>query len=328
MTESLVAAYGTPNTLDQADGVQAYVLAARVVSDVDAYYLGLTWWRPTNAPSITCSALLYPDTNLPPLASKDFNAAPLLAGTNTILFDTPVLVSANTFVRTGILTNRYAVTIGLAPPIWPYSNGSHLSAPDDNNGCLQLTTAGVYVWPAIASGNKSNFFVGPLIEPVIPARGRSTFILGLNRLRKRTHRLPLLVRGTTVPVTSQQEVRYRFTSFGRKWEFTMFTDRIDSTSLERVQAGVTADSQGLPYDPTAATVRFAFLSSQLAKPQSGDWKTGSWDVTRIGSYVAQCNVGAGGAVQLAAGNYYTWIQINDPVAGEIPAEQIAKLIVV
>lgn len=327
MTESLVAAYGTPNTLDQADGVQAYVLATRVKADIDAYYLGLTWWRPTNAPSITCSALLYPDTNLAPLASEDFDAAPLSGGTNTILFDTPILVSANTFVRTGILTNRYAVTIGLAPPIWPYSNGSHLSAPDDNNGCLATTTAGVYAWPGTASGNKSNFFVGPLIEPVTAQR-RSIFVLGLGRLKTlRTHRLPLLVRGATLPVTSQQEIRFRVTSFGRKWKFTMFTDRIDSTSLARVQAGVTADSQGLPYDPTAATVRWAFLESQLAKPQAGDWKTGTWDVTRIGSYVAQCNVGDGGAVQLAAGNYYAWIQINDPVAGEIPAEQIAKLIV-
>ena len=325
MTESLVAAYGTPDTLDQADGVQAYVLAARVASDVDAYYEGVTWWRPTNAPGITCSALLYPDTDLPPLASKDFDAGPLAPGTNTILFDTPVLVSAGTVVRPGILTRRYAVTTN-AP--WPYSNGSHLSAPDSGNGCLVGTTAGVYAWPSIPSANESNFFVGPLISPVIPARGRSIFILGLNKLRKRTHRLPLLVRGTTVPVTSQQEVRYRFTSFGRKWKFTMFTDRIDSTSLARVEAGVTADSQGLPYDPTAATVRFAFLPSQLAKPAPGDWKTGTWDVTRIGSYVAQCNVGDGGAVQLAAGNYYTWIQINDPVAGEIPAEQIAKLIVV
>ena len=325
MSESLVAAYGTPAIADQADGLQVYVLAARVKSDVDAYYEGITWWRPTNAPGITCSALLYPDTNLPPLASKDFDAAPLAPGTNTILFDTPVLVSANTFVRTGVLTRRYAVTTN-AP--WPYSNGSHLSAPDDNNGCLQLTTAGVYVWPAIASGNKSNFFVGPLISPVVATRARSIFVMGLRQLAPLARRVPLLLRGATIPVSSQQEVRYRFTSFRRKWGFTMFTDRIDSTSLARVQIGVTADSNGLPYNPTSATVQMAFLTSQLDKPNPGDWKTSSWDVTRIGSYVAQCNVGSGGAVELQPGNYYTWIKITDPVAGEIPIEQVAKLIVV
>lgn len=328
MSETLVTAYGTPVTLDQADGVQAYVLAARVKADVDAYYEGLTWWRPTNAPSITCSALLYPDTNLPPLASKDFNAAPLAPGTNSIFFDTPVLVSANTFVRTGVLTNRYAVTIGLAPPIWPYSNGSHLSAPDDNNGCLQLTTAGVYVWPAIASGNKSNFFVGPIITPAVAPRGRSIFVFGLRTLSHRTLRRPLVVTSRPAPVSAQREVRYRFTSFGKKWSFVMFTERIEASQTARVDVGVTADSQGLPYDPTSATVQFAFLSSQLAKPAPGDWVSGSWDVTRIGSYVAQCNVGSNGVTTLTAGNYYTWIKITDPVAGEIPIEQIAKLIVV
>lgn len=108
----------------------------------------------------------------------------------------------------------------------------------------------------------------------------------------------------------------------------MLTDRIDSTSLERVQAGVEADADGLPYDPTAATVVFAFMSTALAKPQAGDWKTGNWDVTRIGSYVAQCNVGDGGAVELQPGNYYAWIRITDAAAGETPIEQLGKLIVV
>lgn len=108
----------------------------------------------------------------------------------------------------------------------------------------------------------------------------------------------------------------------------MFTERVEAMSTARIDVGVTADSQGLPYDPTSATVQFACLSSQLAKPAPGDWVAGSWDVTRIGSYVAQLNVGPDGVVTLAAGTYYVWIKITDPVAGEIPIEQIAKLIVV
>jgi len=122
-------------------------------------------------------------------------------------------------------------------------------------------------------------------------------------------------------------VRYRFSSFERKWGITMFTERIDSTSLERVQAGVEADSDGLPYDPTGATVAFAFLTSNLDKPEAGDWKAGTWDVTRIGTHVAEALVGTGGVVALAAGNYYVWIKITDATAGETPAEQLAKLIV-
>lgn len=130
-----------------------------------------------------------------------------------------------------------------------------------------------------------------------------------------------------VTSTGAEPVRYRFSSFGRKWRFYMFTDRIDSSFTQRVQVGVEADSAGLPYDPTDATVQFAFLTSFLDKPDPGDWKSGSWDVTRIGSYVAQCNVGAAGVIELQPGNYYVWMKITDPVAGETPGDQLAKLIV-
>jgi hypothetical protein len=107
----------------------------------------------------------------------------------------------------------------------------------------------------------------------------------------------------------------------------MITERISSLTLEQVQAAVQADSNGLPYVPTSAAVAFAFLESRLADPVSGDWKTGSWDVTRIGTYVAQCKVGPGGAATLAVGEYYVWLRITDTTAGETPIEPIGKLIV-
>lgn len=108
----------------------------------------------------------------------------------------------------------------------------------------------------------------------------------------------------------------------------MLTERINSLTLERVQAGVEADADGLPYDPTDATVAFAFLTDALTKPDVSDWENGTWDVTRIGSYVAQILVGDGGAVELQAGNYYAWIRITDATAGETPIDQLGKLIVV
>lgn len=107
----------------------------------------------------------------------------------------------------------------------------------------------------------------------------------------------------------------------------MITERISVISLERVQAIISADSGGLPYNPTAATVEFAFLESARANPASGDWKTGSWDTTRIGTYAAQCKVGSGGAVSLAIGEYYVWIRITDAASGETPIIPIAKLVV-
>lgn len=108
----------------------------------------------------------------------------------------------------------------------------------------------------------------------------------------------------------------------------MLTEQINSLTLERVQAGVEADADGLPYDPTDATVAFAFLTSALTKPTAPDWENGTWDVTRIGSYVAQILVGDGGAAELQPGNYYVWIRITDATAGETPIDQLGKLIVV
>lgn len=105
----------------------------------------------------------------------------------------------------------------------------------------------------------------------------------------------------------------------------MITQRVSSLSKARVQAAVQADSDGLPYDPTGATVEFSFVEDKLANPSV--WNAGTWDVTRIGTYVAQCNVGPGGAISLPVGEYYVWIRITDATAGETPVEPIAKLIV-
>jgi hypothetical protein len=66
--------------------------------------------------------------------------------------------------------------------------------------------------------------------------------------------------------------------------------------------------------PTGDTVQFAFTTGG-ADPQAGDWKTASWatNITGLpnGVYIAQCLVGPGGAVQLAAGTYQIWVKITD-----------------
>lgn len=107
----------------------------------------------------------------------------------------------------------------------------------------------------------------------------------------------------------------------------MLTERVSILNSSRVQVVVTADADGLPYDPTGAAVRFAFLTDRLARPEPGDWVAGSWDVTRIGSFVAQCNVGDEGVTALDQGYYYVWIELNDPAAVERPTAQLAKLLV-
>jgi hypothetical protein len=95
-----------------------------------------------------------------------------------------------------------------------------------------------------------------------------------------------------------------------KWQIGgVLQPRISTASLEFVQVPVFAASAGAPIDPTPFTVEFAFESG-LGAPVSQDWVPGSWDVTQIGGYVAQCKVGAGGAVALTAGSYYTWVRIT------------------
>lgn len=110
-----------------------------------------------------------------------------------------------------------------------------------------------------------------------------------------------------------------------KWVIALDAERIDVNSLEQVTFSVFADSAGTVYNPTGAAVSAAFIPSS-AKPQAGDWKTCSWDTSLIGTYRAACLVGAGGAVQLAAGEFYAWLRIVDP-GGETVIRQVGQLIV-
>ena len=120
-------------------------------------------------------------------------------------------------------------------------------------------------------------------------------------------------------------VNYRAGPPRRKWVITLLTERVVLGSTGKVRCDVAADSQGLPYDPRSATVEFAGMST-YDKPSSGDWKTGSWDVTVIGQYTAEINPGPGG-LDLAVGEYYLWLRITDPFADETVIDPPGVLIV-
>lgn len=96
-----------------------------------------------------------------------------------------------------------------------------------------------------------------------------------------------------------------------------------ATSLIQVLADVSAVRSGTSVDPTANTVQAAFLTEppEEASPESGDWKTASWETnatTTPDQYAAKCLVGPGGAVTLTPGTYYVWVKITD--SPEIPVE--------
>lgn len=99
-----------------------------------------------------------------------------------------------------------------------------------------------------------------------------------------------------------------------------------AVSLQYVQAAVTATAAGAPVNPTSDVVQFAFMPGSTA-PGSSDWKTGTWDGTapRLtgNGYLAQCLVGPGGTIALAAGTYTMWIKITD--SPEVPVMQVGLL---
>ena len=111
----------------------------------------------------------------------------------------------------------------------------------------------------------------------------------------------------------------------RKWVISMELERIDSTSLETLRFPVFADSGGAPVNPTAYPVAMAFTTAPGAKPGVGDWKTGGWDTTAIGTYVATCLIGSGGAAVLAPGSYYVWVQIT--ASPEVIVREVGELVI-
>lgn len=93
-----------------------------------------------------------------------------------------------------------------------------------------------------------------------------------------------------------------------------------ATSLQYVPVIVTA----MGGNPTTDTVMMAFTTG--TDPQPGDWKTAAWDTSApLGSnqFLAQCLVGPGGTVQLAAGQYAIWVKVTDnPEIPILPAGQL------
>lgn len=127
------------------------------------------------------------------------------------------------------------------------------------------------------------------------------------------------------PSASYDEVVFRIGSLAAKWGFEMLTLRVSALSKARVEIAVSADKDGLPYNPTSAVAEMAFMTTSLAEPQPGDWKACNWDVTRIGTYVMQCLVGPGGTVSLGRGGYYVWARLTDSASNETPVKQVARM---
>lgn len=94
-----------------------------------------------------------------------------------------------------------------------------------------------------------------------------------------------------------------------------------------VQVPISAVLNGTTaYNPTADTVQFAFIAPlPNIKPAPSDWQAGSW-VTNPGPvYMAQCLVGPGGTIALAAGVYAIWVKVIDNPETFIPPGGVGTL---
>lgn len=79
---------------------------------------------------------------------------------------------------------------------------------------------------------------------------------------------------------------------------------------------VTAEIDGNPWSPgVGATFEGAYLANPLARPVAPDWVAGSFQTTSIGTVVGLVLVGPGSAKDLAAGVWWEWTRLTDPITG-------------
>lgn len=84
---------------------------------------------------------------------------------------------------------------------------------------------------------------------------------------------------------------------------------ISSLATPYIQCAVSPPPLAPPIDPTSYTVEMAFIQGP-DDPETGDWKTGSWAVTVLGGYLAQCLIGPdGGTITLPVGPWNVWVKI-------------------
>lgn len=113
-----------------------------------------------------------------------------------------------------------------------------------------------------------------------------------------------------------------------KWELSLVSAQQRFSTLspaDTVVVSVKGFQAGQPLNPTSGTGQIAFISSALAQPATGDWKSASWDTNEIGEYVLEVAIGSAGAIQLAAGTWYVWAQVTVSPADVV--RQVGSIVV-
>jgi hypothetical protein len=104
--------------------------------------------------------------------------------------------------------------------------------------------------------------------------------------------------------------------------------RVSVLSREPLPYSVAAQVNGDTWTPgVGATFEAAYLPSPLAKPTDSDWVAGTFDTTSIGTVRGLVLIGPGTPKVLAAGKWYEWTRVTDPVSGARPVDQVGELII-
>lgn len=86
-------------------------------------------------------------------------------------------------------------------------------------------------------------------------------------------------------------------------------------------------SDGTPWYPgVSATFQAAYILTP-DDPAGGDWKAGTFGLTRIGTVIGLVDVGPGGTFVPARGKYYEWARTTDATLGMDHIECVGILIV-
>lgn len=99
-----------------------------------------------------------------------------------------------------------------------------------------------------------------------------------------------------------------------RWTVGFETLTISHLATEYVLVPLQVTKAGVPYNPGADTVQFAFMPNAVQVPTSGDWVSGSWETVAtniIYPYNARCLVGPSGSTALTLGTYVMYLKITD-----------------
>lgn len=108
----------------------------------------------------------------------------------------------------------------------------------------------------------------------------------------------------------------------------------DALSRAPLAYDINAEVAGaLWYPSVSTTAQGAYLSTppglgaNEGKPQLTDWRDGVFETTTTGGVRALVPCGPGTDNDLAAGVWYEWVKIDDPVTGAQPVECVGRVIV-